>query len=101
VKRDSRTGEAPDTIGVTLEVRATPKAASNSIKGFRNGALLVHITAAPDKNKANEEIIKLLSNLLNIPKSAIAILRGHTSRNKTLSLDGINLSDIERIVENL
>ncbi|PKK92189.1 MAG: hypothetical protein CVV64_01910 [Candidatus Wallbacteria bacterium HGW-Wallbacteria-1] len=89
-------GHGEDAI---LEVKATPRASSNALKGFRNNVLLIQVTAAPDRNRANEELIKLLAKTIGIPKSRITILRGHTSRNKTLSISGMSLAEIERILE--
>ncbi|MCB1080313.1 MAG: DUF167 domain-containing protein, partial [Chlamydiia bacterium] len=47
----------------------------------------VRLTAAPEKGKANESLITILSKHFKIPKSAITILKGETSRHKVVQLD--------------
>ena len=49
--------------------------------------LSVKVTAVAEGGKANAALVKLLANELNIPKSAVAIQHGATSRHKLISLD--------------
>lgn len=75
----------------TLHIRLTPKASANKIGEKRMGShgveqLVVYVTAPPDKNKANEALIDLLSDHLHISKSKISITRGHTDRNKVIQI---------------
>lgn len=56
--------------------------------------LKVLVTAAPEKGKANEALIKLLSEYFDIPKGVISIIRGETERNKLIEIKGnFNLTD--------
>jgi uncharacterized protein YggU (UPF0235/DUF167 family) len=50
-------------------VSAKPNAHSNEIRGLIEGALKVAVAAALEKWKANQAIIRLLSRLLEIPKT--------------------------------
>jgi uncharacterized protein (TIGR00251 family) len=72
--------------GLFLSVKATPKAAHDMIAGIRDGQLLVRVTAAPDKGKANAAVIALLAEEIGIPKSALELARGDTERNKVIRL---------------
>lgn len=72
--------------GLFLDVKATPKAAHDGIAGIRNGELLVKITAAPDKGKANAAILALLAEKTGLPKSAFELVNGETARNKVFRL---------------
>lgn len=77
--------------GVRLHLRATPGAASDEITGIWDGAekrLAVKVTAPPDKGKANAAIIKLLAKKLGLPKSALSVRAGETSRFKTIHIEG-------------
>jgi uncharacterized protein len=65
-----------------LVVKATPKAARDEIVGIRNGALLVKVTAAPEKGKANTAVITLLAKSMAEQKSAFELLSGETDRHK-------------------
>lgn len=76
----------------TLRVRVTPKAKSERIKkeiGVDGTPLYkVYVNAAPEDGKANEAVIKLLAKALGVSKSSLTITRGHTSREKTITLNG-------------
>lgn len=72
-------------------VRLTPKAAKNAIQGWSDGPdgtkiLKVSVTTVPENGKANKALVALLSKALKIPKSAITIIKGETSRTKTIAL---------------
>lgn len=81
-------------------VHLTPKAAHNKIEGWAvdqkgQKILCVKVTAVPENGKANEALIKLLSQTLRISKSQITITRGATSRKKSLEIDGENNRNLE------
>lgn len=76
--------------GDTLNVRVTPKAASNRIKleHSAEGVLLIraYVTVAPESGKANTAVIKLLSKELGIPPSRLEIIKGHKIRDKVVKI---------------
>lgn len=74
--------------GVVLPVRAHAGARRNAILGIREGMLRVGVTAAPEKGKANQAIVALLSRELGVPKSAIEFLSGETSPRKRFLIVG-------------
>ena len=73
-----------------LQIRVTPKASANRIRieERENEKLLVQVdvTVAPEDGKANKQVVKLLAKELNLPKSALSIVRGLTSRNKMIMI---------------
>ena len=69
----------------TLAVRVTPKASADRIV-VEGGTVRVHVTAPPDKGKANKAVIALVARSLDIPKSAVELLRGDTAREKLLKV---------------
>jgi len=75
--------------GLVVSVTVVPRAPKNEIAGFRNGSLLVKVTAAPEKGKANEAVIAVIADFLDITPSNLHILRGHTSRNKMVLLQNM------------
>lgn len=87
------TGDNNSTV-TRLQVRVTPGASRNEITGIINGVLRVKVAAPPDRGKANRELIDYLSGVLDIKKSSLQILRGHTSRNKVIAIDGLSLAEI-------
>ena len=73
-----------------LAVKVTPNAGRSEITGFKDGVLQVRIGAPPDKGKANKELVDFLSEKLGVKKSAVLIIKGQTSRNKVVIIEGIN-----------
>ncbi len=69
-----------------LSVRATPTASRNEIAGLRHGEVLVRVTAAPDKGKANAAIMALLAEATGLPMSNFELISGETTRNKRFRL---------------
>jgi uncharacterized protein (TIGR00251 family) len=81
-----------------LRVKVTPKARSNSIVGWEEDRLKVRLRANPEKGEANEMLIEFLAELLGVRRSAIHLIRGHTSRLKDLEIDGMDLVKIKEIL---
>ncbi len=52
--------------------------------------LRVKLSAPPVKGKANRELIAFLSRLLGLKKDSISIIKGYTTRNKVLVIDGLS-----------
>ncbi|MBZ0257729.1 DUF167 domain-containing protein [bacterium] len=76
--------------GVVLNVRVSPRASKSCVQGVLGGEVKVALQSPPVDGKANQELIQLLSKLLNISKNSIEIIRGETSRNKSVLLRGLN-----------
>jgi uncharacterized protein (TIGR00251 family) len=77
-------------VSLTLTIRVTPRSSANVVVGWRNDQrdeLDIRVSAAPEDGKANAAVIKTLARSLGIPKSAIEILRGHSSRQKLVAFE--------------
>ena len=68
-----------------IDIKVQPGASKNELIKTETG-YRARIQCAPVDGKANEALITLLSKEFGIPKSDIEIIRGKTSRNKTVSL---------------
>ena len=77
------------TSGCTLNVRVHPGARRNAITGTHDGALKVSLTTPPTDGRANAALIAFLAETLNIPRAAITLTTGATSRTKTLHLEAL------------
>ena len=78
---------------VRLAVRLTPGAKKDGVEGAETDAagkkwLCIRIAAPPVDGKANQALIKYLAQRWHLPKSALEITSGTTSRNKILSIRG-------------
>ncbi len=70
-------------------MRVIPRASRDELAGTRAGALLVRVTAPPVDGKANTAVRKLVARAAGVPPSAVNVVRGHTSRDKTLRIEGV------------
>ena len=71
---------------IILRVKAVPGSSINKIADIHDGALRIKIKAPAVEGAANKELIKFLSKTLRISKSDIEILRGETSKVKSLRI---------------
>lgn len=77
-----------------LQLRVYPNAGRNEVSGFTDGILQVRVSAPPVKGKANRELTAFLSQALGVSKGSLTIVKGHTSRNKVIAIDGLSQEDI-------
>src|SRR5262245_5939696 len=85
---------------VTLEVRARPRARRTELAGFdADGVIRIDLRAAPVDGAANEELVRFLAReVLGVPRSAVTVLRGETSRDKLVAVEGIDAAQaLERL----
>lgn len=84
----------PHGTAVRLDLRVSPRASRNAIDGVRDGRLVVKVTAPPVDAAANEAVVALLADRLDIPKRRISIVLGATGRSKTVELSGVTADAI-------
>lgn len=85
---------------VLLSVRLTPKASRDGIDGLTglsDGAVVakMRVRAVPEDGKANDALIRLVAQALDLPRSAVSLRSGASARTKVLALSG-DVQDIDR-----
>lgn len=73
---------------LTFTVRVVPRASISKIVGEHDGALRVRIAAPPVDGAANAELIVSLAKAFALPRSAVEITAGHSSKLKHVSVSG-------------
>ncbi len=68
-------------------VKVKPNSKSPKIIEAEDGSLIVHLKSPPIDGKANEELIKVLADKYDVPKSCITIKSGLTSRQKLVEIE--------------
>jgi uncharacterized protein (TIGR00251 family) len=81
---------------VRLAVRVQPRARSNGIVGMHGGALKIRLTAPPVEGAANEALLDLLADVLDIPRGAMRIVSGATTRDKVVAIRGVSIDSVRR-----
>lgn len=79
--------------GVRFEVWAKPRAKKSRLAGERGHAIEVSLAAPPVDGAANEELVRVLASVLDVPKRAVAIVRGETSQRKLVEVRGISAAE--------
>ena len=82
-----------------IDVRVQPKASRNQVDGFEDGTLRLRVTAPPADGKANTGVIALLAKTLGVSRSRLEIVRGHSSRNKVVSIATLSEQEVRRRIE--
>lgn len=85
----ARSGSATE-----LEVWVQPRASRDGVAGLQGGALKVRLTAPPVDGEANEALVRFLAGRLGVARSAVTLVRGQTSRRKTLRIEGLTLEEV-------
>jgi len=58
--------------------------------------LKLSVTTAPEKGKANQMVIDVLAQALDLPRSAISIVRGETSTTKLVEISQLSEAEVFR-----
>lgn len=85
--------------GVTIELRAQPRARRTALEYSTGGALKAAVTAPAEDGKANAAVVALLAGEWHLPGSAFAVLRGAAARDKVFSISGEPAALAGRIAE--
>lgn len=82
--------------GVELAVKLQPRASKNVIDGPLGDELKIKVTAPPVEAAANQALVGLLAEKLECSRGAVQIVRGHTSRHKTVRITGLDAETVLR-----
>lgn len=77
----------------TLAIKAIPNAPRHQVVGWLGEALKVKIHAPPLEGRANEALCEFLAEELELPRRAVTVLRGDTSRQKLVRINGLTLDE--------
>lgn len=70
-----------------LFIKVKPKARQEKVERMDESHYIVHAKNIPEKGKANEGVIRLLSSYFSVSKSNIIIISGKTSRLKVITIN--------------
>lgn len=74
--------------GIELDVWVSPRASRAGLGPLRGDRLRAAVTAPPVDGAANDAVRELVAASLQVPRSAVEIVRGATGRNKSLRVSG-------------
>jgi uncharacterized protein (TIGR00251 family) len=75
-----------DPPSITLTLHVQPGAKHTEVVGLHGAALKIRLAAPPVDGKANAELLRFLSEAFGVPQRAVTLVRGETSRRKTVTI---------------
>ena len=81
-----------------LKLRVSPGARRPGFAGRHGDAWKVRVSEPPEDGRANEAVLRLLAETLDVPRTNVALVSGHASRDKIVTLDGLEQSQTERLL---
>ncbi|MBW1817145.1 MAG: YggU family protein [Deltaproteobacteria bacterium] len=84
-----------DEIHTDIQVKVMPRSSREQVV-VEDGLYKVKLTAPPLEGKANKALVRLLSKKLRVPKGAVRIVSGETSRRKRIRIDGVTAEAVEK-----
>lgn len=85
--------EVPDC---TLAIKAVPNAPRDGVVGWVGDALKVRIHAPPVEGRANDALCAFLAAQLGLPRGAVTVRRGDSSRQKLVAIAGLSREEAIR-----
>lgn len=82
-----------------LAIKASPNAPRNEVVGWLGDALKVKLHAPPVDGKANAELCAFLAETLGLPRRAVSLATGDTSRQKLVRITGLTLDETRRLLD--
>lgn len=84
--------------GTLLAIKLQPRASANEIGEALGDELKIKVTAPPVDSAANESLVKFLAGHLGCAKNRVELLRGQTSRHKTVKLHGFTAEEVAALL---
>jgi uncharacterized protein (TIGR00251 family) len=85
----------------TIDVRLKPRSSRCATKVRGKRSVEISVTSPPVDNRANEQLIEFLADVLGVGKSSLSIIKGGHSRNKVVEVAGLTEVDVESIFERI
>ncbi len=73
---------------IRISVHVQPRASRSEVVGIHGAALKVRLLAPPVDGAANDALVEFLAEGLHVPRRAVRIVAGETSRSKTVEIEG-------------
>lgn len=82
------------SVSCTLAIKAIPNAPRSAVAGWLGEALKVKVKAPPVEGRANEALCEFLADELGVPRRAVTVLRGDTSRLKLIRIESLSEEEV-------
>lgn len=79
---------SPDPAGIRIAVRVTPRSSREAFGGSKAEHFAARLMAPPVEGAANAALVQLVARSFGVPKRAVTLVAGDTSRIKRLRVEG-------------
>jgi uncharacterized protein (TIGR00251 family) len=83
----------------SLRIRVSPGASRTELVGRHGDGWKVRVSAPPEGGRANDAVLRLLAERLELPRRSLEIVSGHGGRDKVVRMAGISRAESERRLE--
>ncbi len=80
--------------GTLLSVKLQPRASKNEIGEPLGNELKIKVTAPPVDAAANQALVEFLADKLDCSRGKVELIRGQTSRHKTILIHGFTPAEV-------
>ena len=81
--------------GTLLSVKLQPRASKNEIGEALGNELKIKVTAPPVDAAANQALVEFLADKLDCSRGKVELIRGQTSRHKTILIHGFKPEEVQ------
>jgi uncharacterized protein (TIGR00251 family) len=81
-----------------IALRVAPGAAAAGVVGRHGDAWKVRVTPPAEGGRANEAVVRLLADTFSVPSRDVAVVAGHTSRDKIVAVAGVDLDQADALL---
>lgn len=79
-----------------LALRVSPGARRTAVVGRYGDAWKIAVSAAPERGRANADVVRLLAAALDVPPARVILVKGSAARDKVIEIEGITTEEAER-----
>ncbi len=72
---------------VTVEINARPASRKRGLLKIQPSGPVIGLVSAPEKGRANRELIELMAEIAGVPASAVSIIKGLGTRRKVIRIE--------------
>ena len=80
--------------GVEINFQVLPRSSLSRIVGLHNDAVKIKLNKPPVYGQANAECCRVVAKYFGVSKTHVSILKGESSRQKTILIEGVPASAV-------
>ena len=96
---DYTAGENDADGNAVIRLHVQPGAGKTAIVGRHGDAVKVRVAAPPEGGRANDAVVALIAATFDVKLAQVRLLSGESSRAKRVQIDGVEESEVERLLE--